>query len=164
MTLSPLPMTRYAFLKRWAPTSSAISRFIPVRGMKVLRARLSRLGEYDDQCHYLPRCIEKIIDVGIRTIDISTIVEIMLRLGLPDEKMHQVTAKYVKDLIALTREINHLNHNNESMRREMETVVQTVDEGIITLDAHDNVLVFNAAADSTIIMERGLRSRFPRSD
>ena len=24
--------------------------------------------------------------------------------------------------------------------------------------------VFNAAADSTIIMERGLRSRFPRSD
>ena len=51
-----------------------------------------------------------------------------------------------------------------AMRREMETVVQTVDEGIITLDACDNVLVFNAAADSTIIMERGLRSRFPRSD
>lgn len=102
---------------------------------------LITFGEYDDQCHYLPRCIEKIIDVGIRTIDISTIVEIMLRLGLPDEKMHQVTAKYVKDLIALTREINHLNHNNESMRREMETVVQTVDEGIITLDACDNVLV-----------------------
>ena len=126
---------------------------------------LITFGEYDDQCHYLPRCIEKIIDVGIRTIDISTIVEIMLRLGLPDEKMHQVTAKYVKDLIALTREINHLNHNNESMRREMETVVQTVDEGIITLDACDNVLVFNAAAaDSTIIMERGLRFRFPRSD
>lgn len=71
----------------------------------------------------------------------------MLRLGLPDEKMHQVTAKYVKDLIALTREINHLNHNNESMRREMETVMQTVDEGIITLDARDNVLVFNAAAE-----------------
>jgi len=45
----------------------------------------------------------------------------------------------------------------------METVVQTVDEGIITLDARDNVLVFNAAADSTIIMERGLRFRFPRS-
>ena len=109
---------------------------------------LITFGEYDDQCHYLPRCIEKI----------------MLRLGLPDEKMHQVTAKYVKDLIALTREINHLNHNNESMRREMETVVQTVDEGIITLDARDNVLVFNAVADSTIIMERGLRSRFPRSD
>lgn len=108
---------------------------------------LITFGEYDDQCHYLPRCIEKIIDVGIRTIDISTIVEIMLRLGLPDEKMHQVTAKYVKDLIALTREINHLNHNNESMRREMETVVQTVDEGIITLDARDNVLVFNAAAE-----------------
>ena len=52
---------------------------------------LITFGEYDDQCHYLPRCIEKIIDVGIRTIDISTIVEIMLRLGLPDEKMHQVT-------------------------------------------------------------------------
>lgn len=108
---------------------------------------LITFGEYDDQCHYLPRCIEKIIDVGIRTIDISTIVEIMLRLGLPDEKMHRVTAKYVKDLIALTREINHLNHNNESMRREMETVVQTVDEGIITLDACDNVLVFNAVAE-----------------
>lgn len=108
---------------------------------------LITFGEYDDQCHYLPRCIEKIIDVGIRTIDISTIVEIMLRLGLPDEKKHQVTAKYVKDLIALTREINHLNHNNESMRREMETVVQTVDEGIITLDACNNVLVFNAAAE-----------------
>ena len=108
---------------------------------------LITFGEYDDQCHYLPRCIEKIIDVGIRTIDISTIVEIMLRLGLPDEKMHLVTAKYVKDLIALTREINHLNHNNESMRREMETVVQTVDEGIITLDACDNVLVFNAVAE-----------------
>ena len=31
-------------LKRWASTSSAISRFTPVRRMKVLRARLSRLA------------------------------------------------------------------------------------------------------------------------
>ena len=164
MTLSPLPMTRCAFLKRWASTSSAISRFTPVRRMMVLRARLSRLANTTINVTICRGALKKIIDVGIRTIDISTIVEIMLRLGLPDEKMHQVTAKYVKDLIALTREINHLNHNNKSMRREMETVVQTVDEGIITLDARDNVLVFNAAADSAIIMERGLRSRFPRSD
>ena len=108
---------------------------------------LITFGPCDEQYDELPRHVERIIDVGIRTIDISTIVEIMLRLGLPEEKMHQVTAKYVKDLIALMREINHLNHNNESMRRELETVVQTVDEGIITLDAHDNVLVFNAAAE-----------------
>ena len=140
-------MTRCAFLKRWASTSSAISRFTPVRRMKVLRARLSRLANTTINVTICRGALKKIIDVGIRTIDISTIVEIMLRLGLPDEKMHQVTAKYVKDLIALTREINHLNHNNESMRREMETVVQTVDEGIITLDARDNVLVFNAVAE-----------------
>ena len=44
---------------------------------------LITFGEYDDQCHYLPRCMEKIIDVGIRTIDISTIVEIMLRPAFP---------------------------------------------------------------------------------
>lgn len=41
-----------------ASTSSAISRFTPVRRMKVLRALIT-FGEYDDQCHYLLRCIEK---------------------------------------------------------------------------------------------------------
>lgn len=100
-----------------------------------------------DQHGHMPSRVEKVIDVGIRTIDISTIVEIMLRIGLPNDKIHQITAKYVQDIISLTKEINHLNHDNEYMRQKLETVVQTVDDGIITFDAYDNILFLNSAAE-----------------
>lgn len=111
------------------------------------RRVLITFGGCENQHDYLPSNIEKIVDVGLRTIDISTIVEIMLRIGLPNDKIHQITAKYVQDIISLAKEINHLNHDNEYMKKKLETVVQTVDDGIVTMDAYDNILFFNSAAE-----------------
>lgn len=114
-----------------------------------VRRVLITVGEYG----HLPSNVDKIIDIGIRTIDISTIVEIMLRIGLPNDKIHQITAKYVQDIILLTKEINHLNQNNEYMKQKLETVVQTVDEGIITFDSDDHVLFFNSAAEKIFSLD-----------
>ena len=117
------------------------------------RRVLIAFGGFDGRYDQLPRNIEKIIDVGIRTIDISTIVEIMLRVGLPKEKVYQITAKYVQDIIFLAKEISHLSNDNAYMRKKLETVVQTVTDGIVVLDSKNGILTFNTAAKKMFHLE-----------
>lgn len=107
---------------------------------------LITFGEYN----YLPPNPKKIIDLGVRTLDISTIVEILLRLGFSNEIIGKFTTKYVRDIISLTNEINSLNNHNEYIKNKLATLIQTVSEGILTIDNENKISVINEAAEKIL--------------
>lgn len=107
---------------------------------------LITFGEYD----YMPPNPKKIIDLGIRTIDISTIVEILLKLNMPQHTIETFTTRYVRDIITLTNEINSLNNHNEYMKNKLKTIIQAVRDGILTLDKDNKISVLNKAAEQIL--------------
>lgn len=124
-------------------------KYIPVyKGAKTdgVSRPLITFGEYEN----MPANHEKIIDLGVRIIDVSTIVDILLKLDMPQDTIAAFTTKYVRDIISLTNEMKSLSSHNEYMKNKLETIIQTVGEGILTLDKNSRVSVVNHAAEQIL--------------
>jgi transcriptional regulator with PAS, ATPase and Fis domain len=94
----------------------------------------------------VPKWAEKIIDIGIRPLDFSTIVEISVKLNLEISKANIYSARYIQEIISLSRrlsssllEVNKLNH-------ELEAIFNTVHDGIVATNQNNQVIKINRSA------------------
>ena len=87
--------------------------------------------------HYVPTEIGRIIDLGLKVIDISTIMEIIVILGLPLERINLFTLRYMKEFIALNRKIGDL-------KSTLIAVLNASSDGIMALDMEGNVIFKNS--------------------
>lgn len=136
-------METIAYLKELGITHLAYEPLYP--GAKVDKEikTVITVGEHD----LIPSDIEKVIDIGIRTIGISTIVEILLRLDVPRGTIDRFSTKYIEDIVSLVGEVHQLNNQNETTKNRMETIISSVDEAIIAVDGRRCISVFNNAAE-----------------
>lgn len=104
----------------------------------------------------VPGFIKEVIDIGSRIIDLTTIVEILEKLQILDEKSHYVSAKYMETIVHLGKQlyqsIDESNKTNEYLVR----VLNQVNDGIIAFDHNGRITVFNQKSEE--IMK--LRSSF----
>lgn len=89
---------------------------------------------------------EKVIDLGIRGIDVSTLIELSVRLGLPLEKPQAFTTRYVGEIVRLTREYIVLAEEARDLKERLNLVLDTVSEAILEIDPAGKVRFANAAA------------------
>lgn len=85
---------------------------------------------------YVPKKISRIIDLGLKVIDISTIVEVILYLGLPLERINLFSLRYMKEFISLNRKISDL-------KSTLVAVLDASSDGIMALDLDGNVIFKN---------------------
>lgn len=119
--------------------------------------------EYDSTIQYaitpaevalIPPKIPNKIDLGARIIDISTVIEILTRLNLLDEKAHYISAKYVETIIRLNKRLHdHAEETNRS-NRYLYKVLNHVNDGLIAFDQHEKITVFNETCEAIF----GIRS------
>ncbi|MGB9977534.1 MAG: sigma 54-interacting transcriptional regulator [Thermovenabulum sp.] len=95
----------------------------------------------------IPDCVEKVIDIKTRNIDFTTLVEILKALELLDEKANLLSARYIKEIIDLIKRIKHMADLNSNMKKQLQTIINTVHDGIIALDEQENLTVFNPIAE-----------------
>ena len=86
--------------------------------------------------HIIPNGVKRVIDIGVRIIDISSIIEIFLKLNLPTENIPMLSAKYTKDMIRL----NKFNSETNKMLRAM---FEVTNDGIAALDVSGNIFFCN---------------------
>jgi len=100
-------------------------------------------GEID----LVPSTVEEIIDIGVRTIDLTTLVEILANLGLLDEKANLLSINYITAILQLLKKIHSISNFNKRMKRQLQAIINTVHDGVIALDEQGNVTVFNPIAE-----------------
>lgn len=88
---------------------------------------------------FVPVGIGRIVDLGLKVIDISTVVEIIINLGLSLERINVFTLRYMKEFIALNRKIGDL-------KCRLEAVLDASSNGIISLDLQGNIVFMNQNA------------------
>jgi sigma-54 dependent transcriptional regulator, acetoin dehydrogenase operon transcriptional activator AcoR len=85
---------------------------------------------------FVPRGIKKVVDLGFKVIDISTVLEIIISLGLPPDRINLLTLRYMKEFIALNRKISDLKY-------WVIGVLDASSDGIMALDAEGNIIFKN---------------------
>jgi sigma-54 dependent transcriptional regulator, acetoin dehydrogenase operon transcriptional activator AcoR len=96
--------------------------------------------------YYVPDHITEVYDIGIRKIDISTMVQILLAADLALPRVDEISRKYIFDLIELSAQFKRLTTKVTTLNTYLKAVVEASDVGIIAVDENDRVVEINATA------------------
>lgn len=86
--------------------------------------------------HIVPTGVKKIIDIGVRIIDISSIIEIFITLNLPMDKLSILSEKYSKEMI-------RSNKHTIEVNKILKGIFQVTNDGIAALDVSGNIFFSN---------------------
>ncbi|QSQ08060.1 Arginine utilization regulatory protein RocR [Koleobacter methoxysyntrophicus] len=113
-----------------------------------------KLAVTPGELELVPDCVENVIDIKTRNIDFTTLVEILQELDLADKKANYLSARYLKDIIELIKETKKMADVNSRMNNQLQTIINTVHDGIIALDERKEISAFNPIAEGIFGVSR----------
>lgn len=113
--------------------------YYPGCGMKNGPERAVTLGERE----LVPEFVNHMIDIGPRLIDLTTVVEILERLELLDEKANLVSARYFETIIRLHQELYQSYTEKGRINDYLIQVLDGVNDGILGFDRNGRITMFN---------------------
>lgn len=96
---------------------------------------------------YVPEFVKRTIDIGPRIIDLTTIVEILEKLNILDEKAHFVSAKYMETIIGLGKQLYKSIDESNKINEYLVKVLNQVNDGIIAFSKEGKITVFNQKSE-----------------
>lgn len=97
-----------------------------------------------------PASVEKVINIGSRFIDISSIIEIFIHFKMPNFAFNQLSARYIQSLIHVTSELNHEIFTTKMLRNSFEQIVNNIDDAVLLFTKEGLVDAINAKAVDTL--------------
>ncbi|HWQ78768.1 MAG TPA: sigma 54-interacting transcriptional regulator [Anaerovoracaceae bacterium] len=91
----------------------------------------------------VPDHVEKVIDLGARIIDISSIIEILKHFGLMEEKLNLVSAKYKETMIRFSNNLYRLFTEASRMNQYLARILNQINDGIIAFSGSGMISIFN---------------------
>lgn len=98
----------------------------------------------------VPGCVEKVINIKSRIIDITTLVEVLDKLGLLDESANLLSANYLRSIIKIIKKSRQIASASSKVNNQLQTIINTVYDGIIAVDDTNCVAVFNPIAEELL--------------
>lgn len=92
---------------------------------------------------YCPPGISQIIDIGARVLSYKTFAEIIDILGLDTNYLNTFEMQYLRPHIDWGRNMYRYLSTSENLRLYQEAILRDIDEGIIALDEHNNIVLTN---------------------
>lgn len=94
----------------------------------------------------VPSTIERVIDIGNRIIDVSTLVEINIECDFPIAKSSFLTASTVRQIVGLTMEQSRLVNHLEMANKQMRIILDNIGDGVIATDESFKIISCNDIA------------------
>ncbi|WP_391209029.1 sigma-54 interaction domain-containing protein [Psychrobacillus sp. L4] len=95
------------------------------------------------ESHLCPPSIKNVIDIGVRLFDMATILKIVEYFGLGEKISSLISERYIRNIIDLQRELSVAEQNAKHLSQHIQNVVNTVDDGILAINHHQKITVFN---------------------
>lgn len=106
-----------------------------------------------DELRYVPSDIKRVINLGQRTFDASTIVEAAIRLGFEHLLDTDVFQRYFHTLPTDNYSLNHLFVKTFQLESQFDLLLSVLDVGVIGVDYHNRVFASNQVAEKITGLE-----------
>lgn len=101
----------------------------------------------------VPREITRIIDLGGKGLDLSTYAELLNHLSAPMTVLNDISHNYIEAIIKKTIRSERMASNNAELKRNMEVILDTVDEAIIAVNRENVITHLNPAAERLLNLQ-----------
>ncbi len=111
----------------------------------------------------VPPGMDKVIDIGSRQLDITTIVELVQALGLMEQLGTSISSQHLGEITRLLREIDRAGRRVSDMRDTLQILADYAPNGILYTDLTGRVILGNQNMAVVLRMEAGaMTSRLVR--
>ncbi|SFH92600.1 PAS domain S-box-containing protein [Tindallia magadiensis] len=93
--------------------------------------------------HLIPNGIEKVIDLGSRILDISTIHEIIFSLDLEEQIEKSCLTDYLKNIVEISKLIDESRRDAQESEKLLERIVNSIDHGIAYIGENNHFINAN---------------------
>lgn len=104
--------------------------------------------------HLAPSNINKTIDLGVKELDLSTYVELILELDLPKELINNISQYYIEEIFKLTIRMKNAAQSNSNLKRKLEVIINTVGEAILAINKDQEIILVNSALENLLGINR----------
>ncbi|WP_026690371.1 sigma 54-interacting transcriptional regulator [Alteribacter aurantiacus] len=98
----------------------------------------------------VPLGIKEVINIGPRLIDMTTIITLLGKLGLLEEKQEEVSTRYIQTIIQLSRRLAVATSEAHQVSEHLKKVVDGVHDGILAVDKRGKITVFNGILEKLL--------------
>lgn len=95
------------------------------------------------EMHLVPKNIKKVIDINQRKMDITSIIEILIKLNLIDKYRDLLSSYYYKDIVNISKKYITMANESNKLKNMLNFILDNQNEGIIYTNIDDKVLILN---------------------
>ncbi len=95
----------------------------------------------------MPPQVEKVIDVGVKGLDLSTFARIIQYFKIPLEVLDKISHTYLESLLRVTQQQQKTARRHEDLKKNVEDIINTVNEALIAININHEITFFNLEAE-----------------
>jgi len=117
---------------------------------------------------HIPQTIEKVINIGIRFLDISTIIEIYNHFNMTDLPYNRLSARFFNSLISITSQLSSEIYKTKMLRNSLEGIAHNVDEAVVLYTGNGQIEFINEKAArllgiQSLSMQKNIENIVPKA-
>lgn len=93
--------------------------------------------------HLVPYRVKRVIDIGTRQFDVTTLIDIAHRLGLMDVMGDSLSSHYIHEIVGLLNRISDGAKETRILSNRLQTVANCISKAIIYVNKEGNILLSN---------------------
>ncbi|WP_345240738.1 sigma-54 interaction domain-containing protein [Pontibacillus salipaludis] len=93
--------------------------------------------------HLIPKRVQEVIDIGTRQVDITSITEVLVELGMLETSGSLASAEYVKDIMNVTKQLSSLNQRLDYSNFLNMTILDKFPKALLFCDEAGRITYFN---------------------
>lgn len=95
----------------------------------------------------MPPHVKKVIDVGVKGLDLSTFARIIQYFDIPLEVLDKISHTYLEALLRVTQQQQKTARRHEDLKKNVEDIINTVNEALIAININHEITFFNHEAE-----------------
>ncbi|KGP91043.1 Fis family transcriptional regulator [Pontibacillus chungwhensis BH030062] len=99
------------------------------------------------EMHLIPDSVTQKINIGVRLIDITTLMEILEHFNLKEALGGEISDRYTRKIIELSHHLSLVNQQTTLLNQHLKHVVDGVNDGVVAFDSRGKITVFNQVAE-----------------
>lgn len=102
------------------------------------------------ESNLIPNCVEYLVDIGIRLLDLKTVYKVKNTLGIKQHLNDGLIIPYIRDIIQITKSIDKSRRAEKEAKQMLEIFFDNVDKGIVYLNKFKQIIKINSTFESII--------------